>query len=222
MRWTHVLGIEAVFRSVCVLNDRVLYRHFGHEGLGPVLVLLGEALISAALFHWTVGWGQIWALLKAPGRRRGKGPRAGADRRREWIIVGFGGIIAFFLVGTLFATFIHDAYQPAIGRGWLGAAFVALFTLSGLVEEIYFRGIVYTGLGNSFGPGVATAVTSAWFALLHTLESPLGLDSIPIFTFIFAFSVAGCLVRRYSRSLLPFAITYSGFNFLNAALGMLS
>jgi membrane protease YdiL (CAAX protease family) len=214
--------MEAVFRSLILLNDGVLFRVFGREGWGPVLVLAGEAILSLALFHWTLGWGQIWALLQLPKAGRTGARKRGRSGRWPWVLAGFGGIVVFLLLAALCATFVQESYQPSMSRGPLGLAFVLLFTLGGLAEEIYFRGIVFTGLNNSFGPGAGTALTSLWFAALHTLDSPLGWNSVPIFAFLFAFSMAGCLVRHYSRSLLPFAITYSGFNFVNAALGMMS
>ena len=95
-----------------------------------------------------------------------------------------------------------------------GSIFIPIFLLVVLVgpfaEEVLFRGFIYPGIANSFGPLKAALLTSALFALAH---QQLGV-MVPIF-------ITGLMLAwlyHQSRSIWPSFIAHGAQNALALAV----
>lgn len=78
----------------------------------------------------------------------------------------------------------------------LAGVFMAL--TAPVIEEIFFRGVLYRSLRNNLSVPVAAVIAGAIFALVHWLSYPL--DTLPP---RFAFGVIACLLYERTGSLLP-------------------
>jgi uncharacterized protein len=62
-------------------------------------------------------------------------------------------------------------YQVTFGNGWAAMlATVPAFALSGVLEEVVMRGVVFRILEQSLGSWIALAISAAIFGLLHLLN----------------------------------------------------
>ncbi len=153
-------------------------------GLEHDLVILGM-IISALMLvaAWAMGPG----AHKAPIASLGLGlPRRRALFYMALPIPVFLASLAFTIAYTLIVSALgwHALEPPDTPLGDIeiaGALIIPIFLLVVLVgpfsEEVLFRGFIYPGVSNSFGPLRAALVTSALFALAH---QQLGVI-IPIF-----------------------------------------
>lgn len=82
--------------------------------------------------------------------------------------------------------------------------FFAASVMAPIVEETFFRGMLYTAFRGRLGIGPAVVLTSAIFAVIH----PLPGGFLPIF----ALACVLALLRERSGSLLPCIVCHSVFN----------
>ena len=78
-----------------------------------------------------------------------------------------------------------------------------------LMEEIIFRGFLYTGLADVFSPGVAVPVTAVLFAALHVSQLR---GNWPAVLLILAVGYVLTLVRQRTGSLIPSVIMHTAYN----------
>ncbi len=99
--------------------------------------------------------------------------------------------------------FFHDA---------AGAYLMAAFgmTLAPLLEELFFRGLLYPLLRRAFGFVIAVAVTAAAFAAIHGTQ--LGYAWAPILS-IFVVGVAFTVTRARTNSVATSFLMHCGYNF---------
>lgn len=137
--------------------------------------------------------------------------------RVRWRDVGYAvvGVLAYV---ALFLLVINLIIQPltsvnvsqeqdlgfnnVAGASSLLITFVSLVALPPIVEEITFRGFLYSGLRHRMAPIWATLLTSLLFATPHLLESSNGQGLLwvaGIDTFIL--SLVLCYLREKSKSL---------------------
>jgi membrane protease YdiL (CAAX protease family) len=105
-------------------------------------------------------------------------------------------------------TYFHDATS---------AYMMAIFgiTLAPLLEELFFRGLLYPLLRRASGVAVAVLLTSVAFAAIHGAQ--LGYAWAPVLS-IFVVGVALTLVRVRTNSVAASFLTHSGYNFALFAL----
>ncbi len=105
-------------------------------------------------------------------------------------------------------TYFHDATS---------AYMMAVFgiTLAPLLEEMFFRGLLYPLLRRASGVAVAVLLTSLAFAAIHGAQ--LGYAWAPVLS-IFVVGVALTLVRVRTNSVAASFLTHCGYNFALFAL----
>jgi membrane protease YdiL (CAAX protease family) len=99
--------------------------------------------------------------------------------------------------------FFHDA---------AGAYLMAAFgiTLAPLLEELFFRGLLYPILRRAFGFFIALVVTAAAFAAIHGTQ--LGYAWAPVLS-IFFVGVAFTMARERTNSVAASFLMHCGYNF---------
>ncbi len=148
----------------------------------------------------------------------------GLPRRRALFFMAlpipvFLASLAFTFAYTLVVSALgwHALEPPSTPLGDIeiaGAVFIPVFLLVAIVapfaEEVLFRGFIFPGISNSFGPLKAALVTSALFALAH---QQLGV-MVPIF-------VTGLMLAwlyHQSSSIWPSFIAHGAQNALALAV----
>jgi uncharacterized protein len=110
-------------------------------------------------------------------------------------------------------TFFHDA-----GSAYMMAAFG--ITLAPLLEEVFFRGLLFPLVRRSFGVVVGVLLTALAFAAIHGAQ--LGYAWAPVLS-IFVVGVVFTLVRFRTKSVAASFLMHCGYNFaLFAALWIAS
>ena len=166
--------------------------------------------------HITADWGWLlrratpliiafWAL-RALGRRELEnswGLGLGERPRRELLI----GLLALAWLLPLHALFVHarlQALDPNLYRVSLVWRCASVILIGPVIEEVFFRGVLYTSLrGSQSWPGAA-GVTAFLFAIAHGFNS-----SIWITVNHFAFGFVLCLVREWRGSLVGCVLAHS-------------
>ncbi|CAN5794319.1 hypothetical protein BH23GEM9_BH23GEM9_27720 [soil metagenome] len=132
------------------------------------------------------------------------------------LAIGVAALLAAVL-GLLVTGSLEYAVQPGSVGGWLAvvAGQGAVFALAALAEEAVFRGYPFQVLVRSAGPAVATAVTSALFAVAHSTNPEVG-----PFALLNIFLAGVLLAVAYLRTLsLWFATAvHLGWNWAMATL----
>src|SRR5262249_26438802 len=84
-----------------------------------------------------------------------------------------------------------------------------------LIEEIVYRGVIYSAVEGLWGSGVAVAFVTALFALVHV---PQYWGSYAAITAILSLSLVLTLLRRWTGKLLPCVATHLVYNGIQAGL----
>jgi len=95
-----------------------------------------------------------------------------------------------------------------------GSAYLMAFfgvAVAPLLEELFFRGMLYPILRRGLGITTALALTAAAFAAIHGAQ--LGYAWAPILS-IFVVGLVLTLVREYTDSVAACFLTHSGYNFV--------
>jgi membrane protease YdiL (CAAX protease family) len=100
----------------------------------------------------------------------------------------------------------------------LATAFVAVFTAP-LVEELVYRGVLYSAIERALGTGVAIAAVSLLFAGVHVFQYVNNLSVITVITLL---SITLTLVRAYSGKVLPSFMIHLVFNGIQSIIIALS
>ncbi len=145
------------------------------------------------------------------------------ERFREAIRWNWPGssALAFFLGGTVLAIVVEglsrflpipkslpmDKYFHDAPSAYLLAAFGV--SLAPLLEEIFFRGMLYPLLRRAFGLAIAVALTAAAFAAIHGAQ--LGYAWGPIVS-IFVVGLVLTMVRARTNSVAASFLTHCGYN----------
>ncbi len=93
-------------------------------------------------------------------------------------------------------------------------AFMATFTAP-LVEEVVYRGVLYSALQRSVGVGTAVVIVTLLFALVHL---PQYYPSLATMIVLVLLSLVLTLMRVRTNSLLPCVILHTIFNAFQAVL----
>lgn len=87
-------------------------------------------------------------------------------------------------------------------------AFVAVFTAP-LVEELIYRGVLYSAIERALGRGIAIFAVSLLFAGVHVFQY---INNVAVITVITLLSFTLTTVRAYSGKLLPSFVIHLVFN----------
>jgi len=120
-------------------------------------------------------------------------------------LLGVGGLITYYLGGqkTDLDKLIESSYQAR-----LATAVVAVLTAP-LVEEVIYRGMLYTALEKVTGMGWAIAIVSFLFAGVHVYQY---WNNVGVILAITILSVTLTAIRAFSGRLLPSVVIHLVFN----------
>jgi membrane protease YdiL (CAAX protease family) len=127
------------------------------------------------------------------------------------LLLGFGGLMTWLYGGS-------ETQLDMIVNSSLKARFVTAFlaAVTGpFVEELVYRGVVYSGVRKVLGMNWAIAIVSILFAGVHVLQYFKNLSVIAVIVLL---SVSLTLVRAHSRSLMPSYIMHLIFNGIQALI----
>ena len=137
---------------------------------------------------------------------------------RWWQYVVF--LIGFLAIAAVVSTVAPEQDNDLIrilksSRATLYAvAFIATF-MAPLVEEVIYRGLLYSAFQRTFGVPVAFVSVTLLFALVHVPQYYPSYSTIFLLTLL---SVALTALRARSRNLLPCIILHTLFNGLQSAM----
>lgn len=227
--WLSYFGALKLFRAALALS---LYGE-PTRNLTGVLYFLPIATAHALSFY--VGWRaltrngrlslrEIVAADLEQGRRWLEAFGERCDLRTAlWVWSGIG--LALWSAGTLLklyfggpASVFNEAATAGFGARLLVAA---LATVSApLIEELFYRGFLYTQLERSAGGVAATMLVSLLFAAHHMAQYSTPSGEIIWLTvgIVFTHGLAMTLVRWRSRSLAPSVLMHATINGMNTVV----
>ncbi len=174
------------------------------------------SIIPAHLLTLGVAWTVVTGFGKRPFLRTlgwSWSPRLGF-----WSCAGLSALL--FGVGLLFGAIFGDA-QTELERMVMSShasryAVAALATFTApLVEEVVFRGVLYSGLRKRIGAAWAAAVVILIFAAIHV---PQYMPNVAAIGTILVLSAALTIVRARTGRLLPCVVIHFLFNGISSAL----
>ena len=160
----------------------------------------------------------LWLIVT----RAGKLPffkTAGLEWPKSWSPVKWSvACIVFAVVLLAFGLLVTKLYggnktqldllTESSTQARLATAFVA-FATAPLVEELIYRGLLYSALERTLGVVVAVIVVSVLFAGVHVVQY---INNISVIAVITLLSISLTLVRAYSGKLLPSVVIHLVFN----------
>ena len=120
-------------------------------------------------------------------------------------LLALGGLVTHFWGGS--KTQLDLLVESSIPAR-LATAFVAVFTAP-LVEELIYRGVLYSALERTLGKIIGVFVVSLLFAGVHVFQY---MDNIAVIAVITLLSLTLTLVRAYTGKVLPSFIIHLVFN----------
>ncbi len=173
------------------------------------------AILPAHLFTLAVAWA-VATRVNQFSLDETLGFKSGGFRWWYYPLV----LIAFFAVAAVVSTFIPEGDNELLKilRSSRSATYIivilATFTAP-LVEEVVYRGILYSALQRSIGAGGAIALVTFFFALVHV---PQYWGSPGTILMIVLLSLVLTLIRWKTENLLPCIIMHTIFNGLQSLL----
>lgn len=233
--WTTPVAIALWFVSVLLIfllpSLFVLPYAFGHQidfadskefaaflTSDPTAILLSiVAVIPAHLI--TIGL--AWALVTRRGKfsfTRTLGWKFGGIPWWVCLLSFMAIVVAFFVLEVLLGTYFPEKENDLarILRSSQAAvylvAFLATFTAP-IVEEVVYRGVVYSALQRTAGVAFGIAATTMLFAMVHVPQYYPSYSTIFLLTLL---SLTLTLVRYRTSNLLPCIILHFIFNGLQS------
>jgi membrane protease YdiL (CAAX protease family) len=177
---------EMLFLAVILLGDYVFEL--------PFIFIQTPRLSIAGLFShsiWMGGMSLFWVLKyqKTSGYFR--------YSKRPYLL-GFLQLI--FIAVAILLCFVPTGRETSVHAMSIRVLFIIMSVVSApLVEEFFFRGLLFNHLRSNFGNLIAIALTSVMFGMIHI---PRG-----SFLLFFFFSIAMCLVVIiFKNIILPITI----------------
>jgi membrane protease YdiL (CAAX protease family) len=203
-------------------------RGVGLIWLGDFLVFLPPAILSGT-GHGDDSWALRWAPLDAlvtlvvcwyvasHKYRRPSGIALGLTPVKGWIAGASAALgVVMALLAAVTDRWDGDAKTPIEGMlssmmdrpgGGLYAA--ALITAMPLAEEIYYRGFIFPALAVRWGRGIAVAVVTLWFGLVHVYQlsgNPVAMTVVATVGLVFS------LLRAFTGSTWPGLAAHVAYN----------
>lgn len=217
-----IVGALTTLGTVVSLPVFLVYRPFvtGFMSGAPQLAALaGSKGVQVAFAGFAV------VYLAVAGRPEGLRlqPADGRSWAGElaWVGVGTAGLELAAKATLVGLRVVSVSSAPLSGSGSLPAlanwpvfapvVFLGLFLLPALLEESFFRGIVYGRLREAFGPVAAVFVGGVLFGLAHALYGLGGGVAflVPYLAFLIPQGVVFCVVYERTETLLPVAFVHA-------------
>lgn len=165
----------------------------------------------------------VWAVVTRFGKRpfwRTLG-WSWSERIGFWKSAGIAGglLLVGYAVTQLVRgepTLIDQIVQNSLASRYM-LAFLALVTAP-FIEELVYRGVLYSALQKTAGMVWAVAIVSVLFAAVHVAEY---YNNVGVILVVSILSISLTLLRAYSGRLLPCYIVHMVFNGIQAILIMI-
>lgn len=183
-----------------------------------VLFLNVLAIIPAHILTLAIAWVIVTKLNKFSFRMT-LGWQFGGMRWWHYVTLLGGFFLIAALVGHYFPEQENDMIR--ILRSSRAAVFVVAFmatVTAPVVEEVIYRGILYSAFQRTFGVAFAVFSVTALFALVHVPQYWPSYSTIVLLTLL---SLTLTLIRVYTGNLLPCIIMHFIFNGIQSALLLL-
>lgn len=208
------------------------------KGLSPASPDFGESIAEIARTDKTAIFLQVFALLPAHLLTLGViwcvvtgfGKRPFAEtvglRRsgmRLWVSIVLGVVLV--ILGTVIAKLLGGdttnqlefVINSSIPTRYL-IAFLAVATAP-LIEELVYRGVIYSALRRAMGTAAAVLLVLALFTIIHV---PQYSPNYGVILAVGLLSVALTFIRAYTKSLLPCVVIHLVFNAVQAVMLVLT
>ena len=172
------------------------------------------AVIPAHLLTLGLAWAVVTHFGKRPfwrtlGWRWNRGIGFWASCGIAFALLVFGGLLTKYYGGE--PTDIDQIINNSTASRFV-LAFLATATAP-LVEELIYRGILYSALQRAIGVAWAVVAVTVLFASVHVVQY---YNNISVIAAIGVLSLTLTLVRAYTRSLLPCFVIHFVFNGLQS------
>ena len=215
--WAFELGLSVVLAGVLMLASEAGPRGVaGGDHLSPRFV--AAALVTtflSALFTLAVTW---YAMCRRARRAFFQGFLFGRfDRAAVFsVLVGAGLVVAALWLRTTWLP--KESFMSKLARSPVGLLAVMLLGLMlPFVEEIYYRGFIFTFLEKRMRVVAAVALTSLWFAVAHAAQLWGDWSGLAV---ILVAGVVWTIQRSYYKQLLPPLLCHLTYNSLQLALAI--
>ncbi len=173
------------------------------------IILQIIAVIPAHIFTLMASWLIVTKMRKFSFRQT-LGWRSGGMVWWHYILIAVAFIVFANVVGSYFPEQENDLTRilKSSRTAVFIVAFMATFTAP-LVEEVIYRGVLYSAFQRSFGVAAAVVAVTAMFTLVHV---PQYLGSISTILLLALLSLILTLIRARTSNLLPCIILHTIFN----------
>lgn len=170
----------------------------------------GGGLLLALVFPWLAlgGYPLLATHLKGNGPRIDLGLYVSKQHLRLGVVAGLGGLVLAAIVGQITIKILGPVTSTAgelldTQVGWAKFAFVLCIVIGApLVEEIAFRGLLFTSLCKSgVKPVLSVIVSALTFSIFHFEPQRLAI--------LFVIGLVLGEVRRRSGSLVPSIVAHA-------------
>jgi membrane protease YdiL (CAAX protease family) len=182
----------------------------------PVAVWIQvAAVLPVHLLTLLLSWYVVTNFKRFPFRQT-LGWQSGGMRWWHYVLILVGFIAVMIAVGMLVPEQENDLLRILRSSKWAlyTIAVLAVFTAP-LVEEVIYRGILYSAFQRSVGTFAAVVLVTILFALVHVPQYWPSFSTIFLLTLL---SLILTLVRVYSGNLLPCIVLHTLFNAFQSAL----
>jgi membrane protease YdiL (CAAX protease family) len=178
------------------------------------IIAIIPAHILTILMAWlVVTWGRQYPFLKTLGWR------TGGMRWWHYVVILGGFLVIAAIVGNFFPEQENELLRilSSSRAAVFVVAFLATFTAP-FVEEVIYRGVVYSAFQRTFGIPAAFLFVTLLFALVHVPQYYPSVSTILLLTLL---SVILTSIRVKTGNLLPCVILHTLFNGLQSVFLLL-
>ena len=199
-------------RPEALANDKTLI-FLSIVGIVPThLITLGVIWLVVTEMRRYPFWRTIgfeWPKWMSPGR----GIAICSFAAVLLLLVGWG-VTTLWGGGKTQLDLLVESSMPAR----IATAFVAVFTAP-LVEELIYRGVLYSAIERALGSGIAVAAVALLFAGVHVFQYA---NNIGVITVITLLSITLTVTRAYTGKVLPSFVIHLVFNGIQSLIIVLS
>lgn len=195
-------------------KDTEATQKFLYTDYGSILILIG-LIIPIHLITFAISWALVTNLKKYPFRQT-LGWEWGGFKIWHLAVI----VIAFFLLALALTSYFgaqENELTKLLQSSRIAVyiiAFLATFTAP-IVEEVVYRGIIYSAFQKSFGVLTGVIVTTVLFAAVHYVQY---WGDVTALTMVTLLSLTLTMVRVKTGNLLPCIILHFVFNGIQSIL----
>lgn len=173
------------------------------------------AILPVHLITLLLGWYVVTNFRRFPFRET-LGWNSGGMRWWHHLLILVGFLAVMIFVGSIIPEQENELLRIIKSSRWAlyTVAFFAVVTAP-LVEELVYRGILYSAFQRSIGTFGAVVLVTLLFALVHVPQYYPSISTILLLTLL---SLILTLVRVFTRNLLPCIILHTIFNGIQSAV----